>query len=103
MNDQTIDAIRNDLLNDEYGHCAECHDVTKISDGFILEGSLYCRPCYEAEFKSDMEFVAEFDNNPGYCCSNCGKPVTSSEADDNGGKCDDCAWNEFDVAEFPSA
>ena len=40
------------------------------------------------------DFIAEQDEIV-YNCFFCGKPITAIEADDNDGKCEDCAANEY--------
>ena len=39
------------------------------------------------------DFIAEQDKII-YNCFSCGKPITAAEADDNGGKCENCAVAE---------
>jgi hypothetical protein len=39
----------------------------------------------------EPEPIYQEEPAPGYVCSNCGKPVSAAEADDNGGMCEECA------------
>jgi NAD-dependent SIR2 family protein deacetylase len=34
-----------ELLNDEYGHCGECHEVHHTSKMVEIDGYLYCKKC----------------------------------------------------------
>lgn len=34
-----------ELLNDQYGHCGECHEVHYIPDMVVVDGYYYCKSC----------------------------------------------------------
>ena len=34
-----------ELLNDQYGHCGECHEVHYIPDMVAVDGYYYCKSC----------------------------------------------------------
>lgn len=34
-----------ELLNDEYGHCGECHEVHYIPEMVVVDGYYYCKSC----------------------------------------------------------
>jgi hypothetical protein len=38
-----MDAL--ELLNDEYGHCGECHEVHYIPSMVVIDGYYYCEAC----------------------------------------------------------
>lgn len=48
-----------ELLNDQYGHCGECHEVHYIPDMVVIDGYYYCkscsRPTQKAKVKMDKE------------------------------------------------
>jgi len=34
-----------ELLNDQYGHCGECHEVHYIPSMVVIDGYYYCQQC----------------------------------------------------------
>lgn len=53
-----MDAL--ELLNNEYGHCSECHEVHYIPSMVVVDGYYYCLQCSVPDKKDSAPLIYVF-------------------------------------------